>query len=132
MSTGRAAWDAWVQVTAARLDDIVNSPLASQLYSLGLAVAAEKDLTAERAVRMGEQAAAALQAELTEAKAEIARLKADQDGRKAHQVYHSMERDFPLVQAQLGEREVSEGDIIRATDTGQELVWMEGSWQDQR
>lgn len=126
------AWETWVSVTATRMADIVTDPLAQRIYSLALAVAAEKDTLIEQAVRMGETAAAALQAELTEARSEIARLKAETDEQRGRRVYHCLERDFGLIQGQLRLGDVSEGDIIRATDTGRELVWMEDAWQDQR
>jgi hypothetical protein len=67
-------------------------------------------------------------AQLREARAEIARLKAELDGYQGRTVLHTT--DANMMAAAVVSTDEEEGTVLRATDTGRELVLTGGHWAE--
>jgi hypothetical protein len=69
-----------------------------------------------------------LAAQLREARTEIARLQAELDSYQGRTVLHTT--DANLLAAAVISTDEPEGTVLRATDTGRELVLTGGQWSE--
>lgn len=122
--TGGPAWDTWVRETARLLPQMSLTPAAGYIYQLALHVFAERDAAAA----VHQAAIRDLSAQLTEARSEIARLKAEADTAAGTNVVHCLERDMERLISSDQLAGEADGTILRATDTGREIRLADGMW----
>jgi hypothetical protein len=95
----------------------LHSAVANAIYELALRAIGEQDAEIARLRRQDRDQAS-----------EIARLRAGLDAYQGAVVMHCMERDMARIIGEGQLEAAADGAILRATDTGRELILRGGTW----